>query len=89
MCFLQRLLVSLLLVILSACGGGSSSVEQSQDVSLSKSTADSEGGFNVPITNEVFGGNLLVDVNVSDLYHSILSTAHIQPVSMAHFCDTF
>lgn len=67
MCFLQRLLVSSFVLILSACGGDSSPIEQSANVSFGKSTAYSEGSFSVPITGEEFGGNLIVDFNVSDL----------------------
>ena len=64
---LHKIVSSTLFLCLVACGGSAESPAKLLNTPLAKSTSDSVGHFTLPTNNEVLSGNLLLNINVSDL----------------------
>jgi hypothetical protein len=64
---LRLSLLGILVLLMAACGGSkSTSSNASTKSQLAKSTVDSVGRFQLPLVGEVFSGNILIDLDVSD-----------------------
>ena len=64
---LNKIVPCILVLSLVACGGSTESESKISNTALAKSTSDSVGQFIQPSNNEIFSGNLLLNINVSDL----------------------